>query len=301
MAKYIAHASIDERGKISGGQAGDQSGKEVCIRTWYSKPWNQFFHIANDAVRIQFGNNMIDMARNDNIGYDQNQRNTILTQAKKADFDFAKIKTKCEGDCSSVLTTALLGAIYTVLGSAAYKKALAILVVNGNCATTSTFKARAAKLKDIAAIQCYTSSTYTASTKKAVFGDIYNKSGSHIVCYVDDGKKATAGNKVLEFQKAAIADGFSFPKYGADGEWGTECESVAKTAIVKYRSENGKSVYKYRNLTKIVQRECGMPGSEIDGKCGTDTTNYIISYQNAHGLTADGCVGLKTWKKILGV
>ena len=30
----LAHASIDENGKVSGGAAGDQTGKEVCIRSW---------------------------------------------------------------------------------------------------------------------------------------------------------------------------------------------------------------------------------------------------------------------------
>lgn len=299
MAKYIAHASIDENGKTKGGSAGDQTGKEVCVRTWYSKPWNQFFHIANDEVRIQFGNNMIDIANNNNVGYDQNQRNTLLTQAKKVNFDFAKISTKCECDCSSCITIALLGAIYTILGANAYKRALEILVVSGNCATTSTFKSRATKLTDIA-VKCYTSSTYTASTKKAVFGDIYNKSGSHIVCYVDDGKKVVE-NKILAFQQAAIKDGFSFPKYGTDGEWGSECESVAKKAIIKARKENGKAVYLYQNLTKIVQRAVGIQGDEVDGKCGNSTKNYIVAYQNEHKLEADGCVGLNTWREILGI
>lgn len=299
MAKYIAHASIDERGKVSGGKAGDQTKKEICIRTMYYKPWNQFFHIVNDAVRNQFGNNMIDIANNDNIGYDQNQRNTILTQAKKVDFDFTKIKTKCEGDCSSVITTALLGAIYKILGIEAYKKALEILVVEGNCSTTSTFKTRVTKLKDVTLIDCHTSISYTASTGKAVFGDIYNKAGSHIVCYVDDGKKKTDKKySVKEFQKAAIADGFSFPKHGPDGEWGAECEAVAKKAIVKCRRTGGKPVYKYPNLTKIVQ---DVVGSEKDGKCGVETQNHIISWQNENGLQADGCIGLQSWKKILGI
>lgn len=295
MAEYIAHASIDENGKAKGGSAGDQTGKEVCIRTMYYKPWNQFFHIENDAVRIQFGNNMIDIAKNNNIGYDQNQRNTLLTQAKKVGFDFSKISNRCECDCSSCITTALLGAIYTVLGTEAYQRALAIMVVSGNCATTSTFKARVTKLTDVKVV-CYTSSTYTGSTKKSVFGDIYNKSGSHVVCYIADGKKKNISSTsvtVLEWQEAAIADGFSFPKYGADGEWGSECEAVAKKAIVKKRD-----TWTYQNLTKIVQKAVGVPD---DGKCGKDTKNAIIVYQGKNGLTEDGCVGINTWKKILGV
>ena len=42
MAVKIGHASIDENGKAHGGQAGDQTGKEVCIRNWYlnSKGWD---------------------------------------------------------------------------------------------------------------------------------------------------------------------------------------------------------------------------------------------------------------------
>ena len=39
MPIKIGHASIDENNKTKGGVAGDQTSKEVCIRTWYSKPW----------------------------------------------------------------------------------------------------------------------------------------------------------------------------------------------------------------------------------------------------------------------
>ena len=37
MSVMIGHASIDENGRITGGAAGDQSGTEVCKRTWYNK------------------------------------------------------------------------------------------------------------------------------------------------------------------------------------------------------------------------------------------------------------------------
>ena len=39
MSVKIGHASLDENNRISGGNAGDQTKKEVCIRTWYNKPW----------------------------------------------------------------------------------------------------------------------------------------------------------------------------------------------------------------------------------------------------------------------
>lgn len=305
MAKYIAHSSIDERGKISGGQAGDQTKKEICIRTFYDKPFTEVLRIENKEVREQFANNMIDCANNNNVGYDQGGRNTILTEAEKVNFDFSAIKTKCESDCSSLATACILGAIYKVLGKDAYLKAKAVLVSGGNCATTSTLKSR---LQSVGAIKVtvYTSSTYTRGTSKAVYGDIYNNPGSHVVCYIDDGKKRVANDgfsqEVQDWQKAAIADGFKFPKFGADGEWGAECESVAKVAIVKERKdENEKAVYKYHNLTKIVQKKCGFTGKDVDGKCGDDTGDAIEIYQGQHGLKEDRCVGLNTWKNMLGV
>lgn len=100
-------------------------------------------------------------------------------------------------------------------------------------------------------------------------------------------------NAVLEWQKAAIDDGFKFARYGADGEWGSECEAVAKQALIKKRTH-----YLNRNLTKIVQVAVGV---KADGLCGNDTEMAIKIYQQAHGLTPDGIVGLNTWKIILGV
>ena len=187
MAKYIAHSSIDERGKISGGQAGDQTGKEVCIRTWWDFA-TQVLRIEDQKVREYFANNMIDCCDNDNIGYDQGGRNSLLAEAIKVNFDFSKITTKCEGDCSSTVTACVLGAIYKVLGKEAYEEAYAILVVSGNCATTSTLSARLRNLPMVK-VSLYTSTAYTKSTSNAVFGDIYNKPSNHVVAYINDGKK----------------------------------------------------------------------------------------------------------------
>lgn len=35
----IVHASINEKGTTTGGKPGDQTGKEICIRSYYNKPW----------------------------------------------------------------------------------------------------------------------------------------------------------------------------------------------------------------------------------------------------------------------
>lgn len=101
-------------------------------------------------------------------------------------------------------------------------------------------------------------------------------------------------SNVFEWQKAAVADGYTFPKYGTDGQWGSECASVAKKAICKKQAIG----YKNKNLTKIIQ---GAVGVSADGLFGNNTRNAVKTYQRNNGLTADGVVGLNTWKKILGV
>lgn len=99
---------------------------------------------------------------------------------------------------------------------------------------------------------------------------------------------------VLRWQNAAIQDGFKFPKYGADGAWGAECETVARQAICKKRV----GWYRYKNLTKIIQEVIGVTA---DGKFGNDTRAAVTKWQAANGLVADGAVGLNSWKKILGI
>lgn len=107
-------------------------------------------------------------------------------------------------------------------------------------------------------------------------------------------KPVTTNSTVKEWQQSAIKDGYKFPKYGADGSWGAECEAVAKKAICKKQLIG----YKNKNLTKIVQKAVGV---KVDGLFGNDTKKAVIAYQKKKGLTADGVVGYNTWKKILGV
>lgn len=106
-----------------------------------------------------------------------------------------------------------------------------------------------------------------------------------------DAKPSACKPTVKEWQQAAIADGFSFPTYGADGIWGSECEGVAKNALV-CKSDR----YLYQNLTKIVQKVVGVT---VDGLCGPNTDAAIRTWQKENGLAADGMVGINSWKKML--
>lgn len=103
MSVMIGHASIDERGKASGGSAGDQTGKEVCVRGWYNKPWTAVIRSKSSKVAEKIAEAMEAACANNNIGYDQSQRTTLFTQAKANNWNISAIKKKCETDCSALV------------------------------------------------------------------------------------------------------------------------------------------------------------------------------------------------------
>lgn len=53
----IAHASINEKGKITGGQPGDQTGKEICTRSFYTPSYGWKYHLRYlpDQQPVQLG------------------------------------------------------------------------------------------------------------------------------------------------------------------------------------------------------------------------------------------------------
>lgn len=104
MAVMIGSARIDERGDISGGSAGDQTGKEVCAENWYLHPKGWVVLRAKDpAVAEKIAQDMQWACDNQNIGYDQDQRDTLYSAAKKVGFNCSKVTTKCETDCSALV------------------------------------------------------------------------------------------------------------------------------------------------------------------------------------------------------
>ena len=109
MTVYIGNAVGDEHGKARGGEAGDQTGKELRIQPWYlnKKGWRVFRPKSSEiAQRLVY--DMKAACENKNIGYDQSQRNTLYTASKQYDFDCAKVEEKCECDCSSLVRVCIL-------------------------------------------------------------------------------------------------------------------------------------------------------------------------------------------------
>ena len=97
----ISNCGHDENGAYSGGRAGDQTGSEWEIRSWYSRPWTSVFRYPLRAARDLIAELAIEAAENDKIGYDQGQRTSFWTQLKASNYRPKDITVACETDCSA--------------------------------------------------------------------------------------------------------------------------------------------------------------------------------------------------------
>lgn len=183
MSVRIGHASISENGTVNGAK-GDQTGREVCIRTFYSRPWDYVAIHPDATVREKHAKAIEAACANDNIGYSQSNRNTLNILAKAAGYDLSKVG-KCNCDCSSLQNVA---AVASGASGATY---------GSNGWTTSTMKAALQKL----GYKIITDAAYLASSAYCVRGAIYVKASSHTVCALDNG---TEYKKTLE--KVSISE-----------------------------------------------------------------------------------------------
>ncbi len=177
MSVKIGHASQSEHGSANGTK-GDSTGKEVCTRAWYkySGGWD-FVAIYPDAdVREKHAKAVEQACANDNIGYGQNDRNTLHTQAVDVAYVLSKIAKTCNCDCSSLQHVAAIAS--GAMPESSY---------GSNGMTTSTMKS---------VLQSYgyiiiTDSTYCNNESYCVRGAIYVKSGHHTVTGLDNGSNYT--------------------------------------------------------------------------------------------------------------
>ena len=210
MSVLIAHASIGENGNIKNGKAGDQTGKEVCVRTWYSKPWQYLIRFKDIYKADRVARCMEMAAKNDRIGYDQNQRNTLLREARKYNYDVSRIVNDCETDCSALVSVACM---YAGIPES-------ILTFNGNCATTRTIRPI---LQATGEVEVYATTPYLTKTDRLKRGDILLREGSHIVVVIQTEKPQL---KSIDEIAQEIIDG--------KGNWGTGATRRANLTVAGY-------------------------------------------------------------------
>ncbi len=161
----ICHASIGENKRIKGGVAGDQTGKEVCTRDWYSKPWSYVLRPKDPKTAEKAVNIAVALASSNKVGYDQSQRNTLYNELKKCNFNIDALAS-CETDCSAFVTACYIAAGVSQLN------------YTSNAPTTSTM------VKAFLNTGCFEVLTDEKYLKIDAFlksGDVLVKPGSHTV------------------------------------------------------------------------------------------------------------------------
>ena len=175
----IGHASIDEKGRIKNGTAGDQSGREVCIRDWYchTKGW-VVLRCKDAASRERIAEAMEKACANAMIGYDQNQRDSLFQNVKNAGFDPSKTTKQVETDCSALVRVCI---------AYAYGRDVA-----GNIRTVSLPKT----LVNTGHFEKLTAKKYCTGTEYLLRGDILcTPVSGHTVVVLDDGSRAVMASE----------------------------------------------------------------------------------------------------------
>ena len=188
----IGHASIDERKKISGGKAGDQTKKEVCIRSYYDKNWDYVIRAKDKKVAEKQAVACEVMCNDDHIGYDQMQRNDLIALLEALKWDYTKISRDTECDCSSFMTACGLCAGAKI----DYK---------GNAPTTRSMvtRFRASGAYDVIPF-------VSPKHNNLKRGDILVKQGSHTVMVLDDYIQNISSKSLDDVAKEVI-----------NGKWGS--------------------------------------------------------------------------------
>jgi len=173
---YISNSGSDENGSYSGGQAGDQTGNEWRMRSWYDRPWSCVLRYLDQKVALKIAQLAIDAALNDKVGYDQSQNRTYLSQLKAVGWEPSKITVACEADCSAGVCANVTAAGY-LLGIKALQTHTG----------TYTGNMRSALMK--AGFQLLTDSKYLTGGDYLLPGDILLNDGHHTATNVTLGAK----------------------------------------------------------------------------------------------------------------
>lgn len=260
-AVQLACASIDERGRISGGKAGNQTGRELRIRNYYvhSKGW-RVLRCIHPEMRPLIAAAMKAAVNNRNIGYDQNQRNTLYRQVQNAGFDPAKATTPCETDCSALVRVAVLYALRKC----------------GNGTSIADF---------------YTANEASILLKSGLFtemeGTRYTRRSDYL-CAGDILVTRTKGHTEVVLNNGSRADTTA----------GTEHKYALGERLLKNGSE-GADVKELQSLLIQLGYDCGKWGA--DGDYGDATEMAVEQFQRHWDLDADGEYGVNTHEMLMKV
>lgn len=329
MAVKIGSARIDERGKVSGGAAGDQTGTEVSYQNWYlhSKGW-VVIRAKDENVRKRIAYAMKAACDNNKIGYDQGNRSGLYNIVKSMGWDSARCNKNTETDCSGLVRVCVAYAIQKPVS---------------DFNTSSELKT----LMKLGIFDSLTDDKYTRKSDYLLAGDILvTKTKGHTVVVITDGpastvenskvakptlKKGRTGDEVRKLQQnlnTVIGANLK-----ADGVFGTDTENAVKKFQIAYGlTDDG--IYganSYNTMAKAIsgsikpttsiikvpmytlrKNSRGTAVKELqiclnaaiganlkaDGIFGNGTENAVKEFQKKYGLGVDGIYGAKSYNKM---
>lgn len=109
MTRYQVAAHIDERGRITGGAPGDQTGNEVSIGVYSNYPWDCVLRYNGPKakrVRNRLMKASVRLAKGNKVGYNQDTRTTLYYQMQRLKWYLKRVGkiSKCNTDCSAFMT-----------------------------------------------------------------------------------------------------------------------------------------------------------------------------------------------------
>lgn len=227
---YVGSARGDEKGKAHGGKAGDQNGgKEVSTQAWYKhkKGWRVFR--AKDSKKAKkIAEAMRIICADNNVGYDQYQRNTLYNLLSKNGFNIRNINTNVETDCSALVRVCCMYA--------------GIELPNFTTVNEANVLLKSGEFVELKG------SKYTDQSIYLGEGDILNTcTQGHTVVVISNGSKYevtvdadsyTLGERTLEngmegtdvktLQSFLIELDYDCGKWGADGDFGDSTEIAVR-------------------------------------------------------------------------
>ena len=291
MTIKIGSARCDEDGAYTGGEAGDQTGKEVATQTMYthSKGW---YVIRPTSVSL--ANELADLMQqacdNDHIGYDQGNRSAIYTAGISTTKD-----TEC--DCSSLVCECVREATGKTVSNFTTSNEASVL------AATGLFDSKFA---------------YTSQSATPVYnGDILvTKTKGHTAIVVSGNKRSTSSSSSSSTSSSSTTSSSS--KLTVDGEWGKATTKAMQKALgttvdglvsnqrskyKKYLSACLAESWKYSTsgtspMVKALQKTVGATQDGIAGQATVKKLQTWLNSKTSAGLTVDGYLGAKTAKAV---
>ena len=235
MSLIVGSARIDENGNLKNGKAGDQTGKEVSTQNYYTHKKDWYVLRAKSVAHANaLATAMKQACDNNKIGYDQNERNGVITQLKKYG-SLDKIATATECDCSSLVRTCIIQATGKDVGNITTANEASVLEASGLFEAKKSVTGEGMLYNGDILVTKTKGHTVIVVSGRARSTATTSNTSTATKSYLSKGDK---GNGVKTMQTMLIACGYSCGSYGADGDFGSDSDK----ALRKFQGDYGLTV-----------------------------------------------------------